>query len=424
MTRSFLTSSLSLAVLAGGALVACAPEYRSGITGCASGKCPPGFVCVSKVCYLPSDRPDGVGPTGRDAGPGGSDSGAPTAPDASPTVTRESCRAPTPLFCEARGEVPPSCQDERLDCATAIRCPDGVRACVGDAVATCQYRADYCQDKDTSCNFVSHPVRCGALGDIGPGCWTPGTDCGTRRICGDSPYSRACAAGQTVDCSYRVSGCTPPQACTDPDFPKICPPMGVIGPDDCWSADVDCNTRVYCEEDRRVKACPAGSKVECKYAVHSCVPPAACDSDFPQMCPPLNAFGPGCWSANTDCSTRTLCDTDPEVRSCRAGFKVDCRYRADYCLPAAGDACTDPMRPERCPAMGDLGPRCLTARPPGAAPHDCNGRKVCGNELNATVCPMGSTVDCSRPFEQRCVSQTPAPRPDGGAPPVADAGRG
>ena len=414
MTRLALLSSLYLAAQAV-ALASCAPEYRSGGTGCAGGICPEGFVCVNKVCYLPGDRRAGGD---ADPGPIGSD-GGPPGTDASPTVTRDSCRPPAPLFCGARGDVPATCQREGLDCATSIRCADGVRTCSPGAVASCQYRADYCDLAARSCAAdPDYPVRCAARGDIGPGCWGAATDCSTRTICADEVFSRACQAGQTVDCRYKADSCTPGDTCPAA-FPRSCPGMGDIGPDHCWSNDIDCNTRVYCDNDDRVKACPAGRKPDCQYAIDYCLPAETCSGDFPQLCPPLDRFGPGCWAATTDCSTRKLCDSAPRVRACRMGLQADCRYRADFCIPPGG-ACTDPNFPERCEAMGDLGPRCLTRRPSGAAPHDCNGRKACGSETSTTVCPVGFTVDCSRPFESRCVSQTP--RPDAGTPPDADAG--
>jgi hypothetical protein len=415
MTRLSLLSSIWLSAVS--VLGACAPEYRSGMTGCAAGSCPAGFECVNKVCYLPSDRPGGVSATDAAPVPVGNDGGAPRAPDASPAVTRDSCRAPTPIFCEARGGVPASCQRDRLDCATAISCPDGVRACRKDAVASCQYRADYCDGRDPVCTVASHPVRCPAMGDIGPGCWTPNTDCSSRKACGDEIYSRACAPGQTVDCRYRVDSCTPGRPCSDA-FPKSCPGMGEIGPDECWTADIDCSTRVYCEADGAVIACPAGGTPDCKYDVDYCFPTETCAGDFPQLCPALDRFGPGCWGPNTDCSTRTVCDDRPRVRSCAKGFKVDCNFRVDYCVPVAGPACPNPMFPLLCPALRDLGPTCFRDDP-GAAAIDCNGRKVCGDELDATTCRVGSVVDCTRPAGMRCVTMNP--RPDGGSPPDAGA---
>lgn len=132
---------------------------------------------------------------------------------------------------------------------------------------------------------------------------------------------------------------------------------------------------------------------------------------FPVGCP-MSESPNTCWTAGTDCSTVKRCGTADKVYGCLSGFAVDCRYRANNCLPRAevgGNTrtCSDPMFPNLCPALGDLGPVCIR---PGD--WDCNARVVCGTENSATVCLKGDTIDCSRPRTERCLR--PAVR-DGGA---------
>ncbi len=452
--------SLALAALS------CAPNYRSGVTGCAGGDCPSGFVCVKALCYLPGDVPsskDGGPPS--EAGVRAAEAGVPSG------VTPDSCRDPDPQFCAARGAIPAVCQEERIDCATVTRCPDGIRGCRKGETVDCRYRADYCQSPVKCEDDPSFPISCAAMGEIGPSCFSPGADCGTRAICGQERSARVCLAGQKVDCKYQDNYCLPPQPCTGDSI--NCPALGEIGPG-CWSANLDCNTRTLCGL-RDARACRAGQKVDCQYAIDSCVPAEVCGGDLPVSCPPMGDFGPGCWFANTDCSTRTLCEdgygkaceagqkvdcqysidfclppkpcggdlpvscpamgvfgpgcwsmgTDcasralcgDDVRSCRPGLKVDCKYRADYCV-APGGACA--ATATRCPPMGDLGPFCADNVPQGLT-LDCAGRVVCPDETSSTVCYTGTHVDCSKPRAQRCVANG---NPPGGADAGAGAPRG
>jgi hypothetical protein len=282
----------------------------------------------------------------RVTGSGGS--GGRPAPDALPPVGPESCMPPRSRFCPARGLQPAVCIPSSYDCSTVAQCPDGVRACREGWMVDCRYRADFCfLPGDTCQDDPEYPVACAAMGEIGPSCYSAGADCSTRTICGNETDSRACGLGQKVDCNYR--------------------------------------------EDY-------------------CLPPRACSGDYPQSCPAMGEFGPGCWAARIDCSTRKICGS--QSRACTMGRTVDCRYRADYCV-FPGEVCRDPMFPVSCPAMGDVGPKCF-GREPGDPAIDCNGRVVCEGERSATYCFVGYRVDCTKPDdESRCV---PINSPDAAAP--------
>jgi hypothetical protein len=469
------------ATLAAAAL-SCAPKYESGVTRCSAGECPAGFKCVKAVCYLPGDVPSGAGGgggappvnTGGAGGTGGTkvdasvrgqEAGTPTG------VTPDSCRDPKPQFCAARGAIPAACQEDWVDCSTSTQCPDGVRGCGTGYKVDCRYRFDYCQATQACSDMPVYSASCPAMGDIGPSCATPDADCSSRKICGsetetrlcrggekvdcnydydycqppkcdaDRPQTcpakdkigpgcwrmttdcstrtvcaagdvRACRSGQKVDCQYEVDSCVPSEVCSG-DYPVSCPPMGKFGPG-CWGAGSDCSTRTLCE-DGSFAICEAGQKVDCRYKVDACLPPKPCGGDFPVSCPAMGVFGPGCWPAGTDCASRTLCGD--EVRSCSTGLKVDCQYKQDYCLgPVNG--CNTPTD-VRCPPMGDLGPRCTGMLAPGRT-LDCAGRIVCPDETTSTVCYTGAHVDCSKPPGQRCVLEGSGGAPDAGA----DASRG
>ena len=112
--------------------------------------------------------------------------------------------------------------------------------------------------------------------------------------------------------------------------------------------------------------------------------PLTCNNPtFPQKCPARDNVPEACWSTRIDCNTVSTCGT--ARFACYRGFKPDCRYLANRCVPE-NDVCPDPAFSLLCPAVGVIGPGCFR---PG---YDCSTSVICGDIVVA--CPPGQKVDC------------------------------
>jgi len=139
--------------------------------------------------------------------------------------------------------------------------------------------------------------------------------------------------------------------------------------------------------------------------------PAVCNDPMrPKRCPANGNIPAGCVSNIIDCSTAKMCGPN-DIRACATGRMVNCAYRLYTCVGPTL-TCDDPMFPDPCPGLGEVGPACYTT---GV---DCTTITICGNEDRPTACGVGAKPDCTRPVGMRCVRPSP---PDGAAPDAGSA---
>jgi hypothetical protein len=181
-------------------------------------------------------------------------------------LTADCPKAEYPQLCPARGTAPAVCAAPYHDCATAMKCGDDVVVAPVDETISCQY-PNYTSPVGNKCPTFRHPTEpkfCPAGGGLGPDCYHANIDCATATTCpGKQPV--ICSIGTKVDCNYPNSCVVPDGKCPTfgfPAFTKFCPALGGVGPD-CYSADTDCSTVVYCKTEDTIGYCPTGKKWDC-----------------------------------------------------------------------------------------------------------------------------------------------------------------
>jgi hypothetical protein len=402
-------------------LAACSADFRSGETKCSTtGLCPSGFACVSGVCVngatpTPTEATGGTGGrtpltetggtsgrgTGGSAGTGGtsandagtSGTGGTAGSDGGGTMADASlgdaassagsdasaagmCPDQTkPLYCPPLNGAPGRCFSAGFDCSTVAVCGTEISVCRPGFLNDCKYPTcvpKSCPDPDTQ--------LCPAAGGSGPACRPKTDDCSTLVYCPTQEKIGSCKAGEFFSCE--MNACMPaPNQCTDPRFPQRCPDKnGVRGV--CATTAADCETLTQCGNTRVV--CAKGEKVDCRFP-NPCGPVAdMCTTpERPKFCPAKDGAGPTCGSTQADCGTLGVCNGRTIL--CITGRKLDCKY-PNPCSPI-DNKCTDPMRPQFCPAANGAGPGCW---PMGT---DCTTLMVCASEVFACS-GTGLRYDC------------------------------
>jgi hypothetical protein len=135
---------------------------------------------------------------------------------------------------------------------------------------------------------------------------------------------------------------------------------------------------------------------------------------FPVPCPARGSPADGgvpadCWTSATDCSTVINCSGT--YAACATGYRFDCA--TSHCVLA----CTDPMYPVMCPAVGSVADG-GTAADCWTAAVDCSTVKNCSGAAHA--CRAGFHFDCAA---AQCISSLRDSGPDvDAAPPITCTG--
>jgi hypothetical protein len=288
------------------AVFGCSAQYESGVTRCsADGTCPSGFSCRTDLCFSDRSPVGGMGTggtgTGGVPGTGGMMMGT--------GGTSGTCTDPMfPVRCPARAGVDAGCWETGVDCKAVVQCANGDQLACKSSMANCKYPANPCAPANMACPNAEHPVYCPALGNVGPDCWTPDTDCTSVVVCNNEVT--ACNAGSVVDPA--TCKCTPKPAgmCTaDPANPQPCTPPAGVTTQMCYPPDAICGSITTC----------AGQTVWCKTAgliadcgLGQCVPATQCQPANPPTTPcGICLFSKCCTSAKS-------CLADPTCATCAA----------------------------------------------------------------------------------------------------------
>jgi len=197
----------------------------------------------------------------------------------------------------------------------------------------------------------------------------------------------AFAAALTLGCTLGAGNPSAPS--TPPDVPPpSCPDESpVYCPADkeyaggCWGADTSCST-LYTDNDGVWNACIVGQSASTSESGAT----TCCASTTPVYCDATSDLSDGCFAADADCNTRSLCGEETAI--CPSGLVVACDGSQSGCCPAES--------PTWCANHDGEDGFC-------AAPEaDCNQTAECAQ--GTIVCSQGETSHCDAGGQALCCS--------------------